>query len=116
LWKYINFIGNFDTIASDAKRLLERVGAWDKYGADGWWDQPRQQQPNQNQEKTEEEGSDGGGPIFGSNTKATHATHAKSHVSSIFGNARPEVQKVVMDLYSDDYNHPLLGLQFPKFL
>lgn len=37
-WPFMNFIGHMDKerAAGDVKRLLERVGGWDKFGATGW--------------------------------------------------------------------------------
>ena len=34
----MNYIGYHETIAEDAKELLEKIGAWDDYGANGWGD------------------------------------------------------------------------------
>jgi len=33
---YINFIGSFSKLSTDANRLLESMGLWNKYGANGW--------------------------------------------------------------------------------
>jgi hypothetical protein len=35
-WKFINFVGHLDNVTRDARCLLERIGAWEKYGATGW--------------------------------------------------------------------------------
>ena len=35
-WGTIDFVGNIETGDVDAKRLLQRIGAWDQYGATGW--------------------------------------------------------------------------------
>ena len=32
----VNFVGYMGTLEQDAKRLLEKIGAWDEYGASGW--------------------------------------------------------------------------------
>jgi hypothetical protein len=98
IWNYINFIGKFDTLEEDAKRLLQKVGAWNNYGSNGWGDGDDDNQPGQV-------------PIFGSNT-ATHGTDAKSHVQFLFGKSRREVQNAVLDYYRDDYDHVVLRQYF----
>lgn len=35
-YEFINFIGKYETISRDSERLLKKIGAWDKYGSDGW--------------------------------------------------------------------------------
>jgi len=35
-FSYINYVGHYETIEKDAKALLQKIGAWDKYGQDGW--------------------------------------------------------------------------------
>jgi hypothetical protein len=35
-WNYINFIGKVDSIQEDAKRLLNKIGAYDEYGTSEW--------------------------------------------------------------------------------
>ena len=35
-FKFINYVGRFETIEKDAKALLQKIGAWDEYGANGW--------------------------------------------------------------------------------
>jgi hypothetical protein len=35
-WQHVNFVGRLDHIQEDAKRLLERIGAWDEVGKTGW--------------------------------------------------------------------------------
>ena len=32
----LNFVGHMDTLQEDANRLLTLIGAWDKYGTEGW--------------------------------------------------------------------------------
>ena len=35
-WEYVNFIGRIESAEEDAKKLLERVGAWEDIGSNGW--------------------------------------------------------------------------------
>ena len=35
-WKYINFVGHYETLYDDSYRLLTKLGAWQKYGQSGW--------------------------------------------------------------------------------
>ena len=36
LWRNINFVGRFESIQDDTAALLDRLEAWDDYGASGW--------------------------------------------------------------------------------
>ena len=38
LWRYVNFVGYFDSLYDHAKRMLQRLGelSWETYGASGW--------------------------------------------------------------------------------
>jgi hypothetical protein len=35
-WEHVNFIGRMESVQDDAKKLLERIGAWNDIGATGW--------------------------------------------------------------------------------
>jgi hypothetical protein len=37
-YKYINFVGHYESIKNDAMELLQKCGAWEKYGRNGWGD------------------------------------------------------------------------------
>jgi hypothetical protein len=37
-YKYINFVGHYERIKKDAMELLQKCGAWEKYGRNGWGD------------------------------------------------------------------------------
>lgn len=87
-WPYINFVGNMNTVESDSKALLRKIGAWDEYGASGWGDKRQ----------------DG---IFESVTEVLHATHSKEKLKITLN---PEVEKELDDFYADDYNNSVLNL------
>ncbi|CAJ1958962.1 unnamed protein product [Cylindrotheca closterium] len=55
---YINYVGHYETIEKDAKVLLQKIGAWDKFGRDGW-------------------GTDGTEPIFALHTNWTPLSVSK---------------------------------------
>lgn len=82
---YINFVGRFETLAVDAKRLLQRIGAWDDYGATGW-------------------GVNGDEPIFGSNA-ALHATNATRQLTTFFDSSTTE--DLVDTFYAKDLTSDL---------
>lgn len=86
VWKHINFVGSFDRLEQDARRMLEQIGAWEGFGATGW----------------------PGGSIFANNS-ARHKTMASGHLSDYY---TPEVERVVYRLYQSDYEHPIMN--FPK--
>lgn len=75
----LNFIGRIDTTAQDAKKLLKRVKAWDKFGATGWED---------------------GGAIFQGKPDSEHATQAKGKLARYY---TPALEKRVRSLLQVDY-------------
>lgn len=87
-WKYINFVGRFEHQFEDAKELLERIGAWDDYGATGW-------------------GKTGDLAIFqrGSNIQ-NHVTHSKSKGSDLL---TPSLEQRLAQYYEGDYANPKFG-------
>ena len=82
MWPYINFVGYFDSIEDDTKRLLKQVHAWDDYGAWGW-------------------GGSRNGSIFSSNT-VSHRTSAKNFTQLYY---TPELETKVRRYYALDYHH-----------
>ena len=72
-WPSINFVGTIANAERDIQRLLERVGAWEKFGACGW-------------------GEDGKQRIF-----------ADSKVQPNGDHYTPELEEMVQTLYASDY-------------
>jgi len=62
-WNYIDFVGHVESASTDAKMLLKKIGAWEKYGKIGW-------------------GAKGNKSIFESSSEAalSHTTGAKWRV------------------------------------
>jgi hypothetical protein len=102
LWSYINFVGHFDTIKQDTRQLLQRIGAWEPYGASGW---------NSNGSSSSSSSSGGGGAIFSTNSMS-HATSAKHQLDEYYF-SNPNVQRLVNNLYRCDYEHKVLKLTWP---
>lgn len=92
-WPYIDFVGDFSTLAADAQRLLERVGAWQEYGAKGW-------------------GPQGNLSMFES-VHSRHATDAAAQLRQYFGS--PLLESKVDALYEADYKAPHLGLSKTEY-
>jgi hypothetical protein len=90
-WKYINFVGHFDTLAEDARSLLEKIGAWEEYGATGWGDH--------------------GNLSFFQKNFAQHATSAKSRLEVFY---IPEVLEPVLQYLKADYDHVLFNFSRPN--
>lgn len=89
-WQYINFVGHMETMKEDTKRLLERIGAWEKWGASGW-------------------GADGTSSIVEANDHSqNHATNANSRVFQWY---TPEREKLVEEFYASDYNNQIFGFE-----
>jgi hypothetical protein len=82
-WPYINFVGNLLTVEADTRRLLEHIGAWDRFGAHGW----------------------DGGSIFASNTNS-HVTTARDKMQKYY---TPELEAFVENFFRMDYNHPMFN-------
>jgi len=89
-WPYMDAVGHVETAAADAKSLLQRIGAWDEFGAKGW-------------------GQDGTLPIFGSKDSGSageHATYAEWQVWKWY---TPEIERSVERFYQGDYDNPLFN-------
>jgi hypothetical protein len=94
-WERVNFVGRFENIYEDTKRLLTQLGAWDEYGASGW----------------EVEGQDGA--MFDPSQKAKHGT-AASDKESISKYLTQAAKKAIDSYYDADYTHPKLQLERPS--
>ena len=92
-WKYMSFVGHFESLQDDTKRLLQNLGIWDDFGASGW-------------------GLDGNESIFAESTYAQHKTNAKAKLISYYNQTRNHIsiEDVVEELYFQDYHHPVLNL------
>lgn len=81
-WEHINFIGRFESLEVDTRRLLDQLGLWEEYGANGW-------------------GPNGTSSIFASTTSAKHKTDAGSKVHLYF--QTPEIEALIESFYGEDY-------------
>ena len=86
LWGYVNFVGQFDSLAEDTKRMLERLGhgAWEKFGSSGWGEFHNES-------------------AFVQSNTATHRTSARTKLSQYINETI--VEKMIDDFYSEDYMH-----------
>lgn len=88
-WQHVNFVGHFDNLESDSRRLLDDVlGVWDEMGATGW--------PN-------------GGLYAGSST-VKHQTGAHDRMRQYY---TKESEDFADEWYKSDYDSPYLG--FAKY-
>ena len=87
LWGYVNFVGQFDSLAEDTRRMLERLGngTWEEFGASGW-------------------GKFGNESAFVGSNMATHGTSARTKLSQYINNTI--VENMLDDFYFEDYMHP----------
>lgn len=90
-WSNIDFVGHMETMEADARRLLERIGAWDDFGAEGW---PQ-------------------GRIFAGSASSTvhHATDSASKLKEYF---TVETEAVADTLTQREYNMPILNFTKPR--
>jgi hypothetical protein len=97
-WSYIDHIGQVESAAQDARELLERIGAWDEFGASGW-------------------GRDGTLSIFGtkeaSGVGMNHSTYAEWKVWQWY---TPATEQLVEDFYRGDYENPLFEFKLGECL
>lgn len=88
---FINFVGHFDRIQVDTKRLLKNLHSksdpWTEFGASGWG-------PNANES------------IFSKDTKAKHQTSALTKLREYYNRTS---EALVEKLFAADYNDPILN-------
>lgn len=121
-WKYINFVGHFESVYDDAKRLLQHIGAWDEFGASGWGIDNNNNSGRNNNSKESTNVS-----IFEKNT-ATHKTSSWTYLDNYYGNnnrndtivgndgglkATLNVEELVVRYYQSDYEHDLFNFTKP---
>jgi hypothetical protein len=87
-WDTLNFVGHMEATENDARKLLQRIGAWDEYGRTGW-------------------GKYGNESIFASKQTIYHSTSAASQLASYY---TPELEELVDTRYTNDYEIRQLGL------
>ena len=90
-WPYMNFVGHMDRIEQDARALLERVGAWQAYGATGW---------GEGDSDADKKGNNDGA-IFAGATTVAHATNAHQQVSAYYTSSA--LIRLAEQLHSQDY-------------
>ena len=95
-WPYINFVGRMESIETDTRTLLQRIGAWEEFGQSGW-PKPTGKDPDQNNTSSTT-------AVFASNT-ALHQTGANTRVQQYY---TAETERLVEKLLEKDYQHPSL--------
>lgn len=91
-WKFLNFIGRMENLHEDAKRLLEKIGAWDEFGSNGWGNY-------ENMSMFERARSD------------TTNTHSKDHITQFY---TPELKQKALEYLKGDYQNEYLNFTFPS--
>ena len=90
LWDTLDFVGHMETVAEDAKRLLQRIGAWDDFGQSGW--------DNGRADRS----------IFQSQDSVGHKTGAAHRLARYY---TPLLEAEIDRRYANDYQVPILGLE-----
>jgi hypothetical protein len=80
----LNFVGHCATMQTDARRLLEQIGAWDDYGRSGW-------------------GKSSKHSIFQKTPIVTKSMFQKYY-------STPEIEKKAQKYFKADYDNPLLNV------
>ena len=92
VWERINFVGHMDHLEQDARKLLERIGAWEEHGRTGW-------------------GHNGTQSLFAAQTGKTsaqrHATQAHKRLLQYYS---PEMEDAVEHRFRQDYNNSVFQL------
>ena len=104
--RYINFVGHFENIQQDTKRLLHKINTknnrinnfktktsngdlWEQYGASGW-----------GRFKNES--------IFAQGTQATHRTSAITKLKEYYN---ASIEQFVENMFADDYDDPMFDFK-----
>jgi hypothetical protein len=90
-WPYINFVGNMESVAADAERLMRQVGAWEEVGKSGW-------------------GKSGNMSIFGTKAGGAGRTHATNARERLRVHYTPELEKKVDLYYASDYANSVMNI------
>jgi hypothetical protein len=96
-WPYLDWVGHVEMAAADAKELLQRIGAWDEFGATGW-------------------GAEGESSIFESKEAAGAGTHSNYAQWEVWKWYTPDLEKQVESFYRGDYENPLFNFTVGKCL
>lgn len=92
IWQTVNFVGYMDNLEQDARKLLTKVGAWDKYAANGWG-------PNEDQAMFADEA--------GESAARSHATKAQARMRQYY---TPEIEMGIEKRFEPDYQNPVFRL------
>jgi len=101
-WKWINFVGRFENARNDTRRLLEKIGAYEEFGASGWGEKTNDDENGTNNHTL---------AVFEVNA-ATHKTGAKKQMKAQYA-AAPETERLVMQYYRLDYSFELFNFTLP---
>lgn len=93
-WPYVDVVMDLQTAQVDAKALLERIGAWEEFGASGWGEHGDLSIFESSKGNAEEESG------------RQHATHAHDHFQTYY---TPAIERAVERFYSSDYENPRLN-------
>jgi hypothetical protein len=98
-WRHINFVGNMENLYDDTKRLLEKVGAWEEYGSNGW-------------------GKNSDSALF-YKPRPTEGVARESNTAAREKVKRfytPRLLKKVLEYVKVDYENPVLNLTLPDWV
>jgi hypothetical protein len=90
-WKFLNFIGQMDNLHDDAKELLQRIGAWDEFGSNGW-------------------GKDGNMAMFERARSDSTNTHSRDRTAQFY---TPDLKKKALEYLKGDYENEWLSFTLP---
>ena len=96
-WPYIDQVLHTENSEKDAKKLLERIGAWEEFGASGW-------------------GSDGKRAILENKETSGAGEHATYSQWKVWEWYTPGVEEKVEAFFRADYENPMLGFESGKCL
>jgi Sulfotransferase family len=108
-WPYINFVGNMNTLSSDAELLLRKLGVWELYGSNGWGRKKRDENSNNRTDIIDDN-------IFSSRQSMgrNHSSNATNKLKRIITTSKFENE--IETYFASDYDHPLLKLPLKRIL
>ncbi|MGK3745646.1 MAG: hypothetical protein ACI90V_012507 [Bacillariaceae sp.] len=94
-WKWINFVGHFENMQNDTRRLLKKIGAYEEFGATGW---------GKSSSDTNRTLS-----IFEKNL-ANHKTGSRNYMKNHYST---KSERLVLQYYRRDYSFDLFNFTRP---
>jgi hypothetical protein len=108
-YRFINFVGNFETKMEDTHRLLKQIGAFDEFGSSGWGTETVQETDETTGQTVDKTKSLA---VFEKN-HAGHQTGSTQYMDLYYSDS---LRRLVYEYYKRDYELELYNLTKPKLV